>query len=58
MKKKLMANNLIMIDIAPIIEGYPSDYTISKVVGVNAEYAAQIAYTKKVAMSVLQLVET
>lgn len=47
MKRKLKANDLIMIDIAPIVGGYPSDYTISKVVGVNTEYAAQVAYTKK-----------
>ncbi len=57
MHEKLKNNDLVMIDIAPMIEGYPSDFTVSKVIGLNAEYDDQIAFTKQVAREVMELAE-
>ncbi len=57
MKVKLSENDLIMIDIAPIIEGYPSDYTVTKVVGNHKERQEHCDFTKQTAFKMIEMVE-
>lgn len=57
MNRKLTANDIIMVDIAPIIDDYPSDYTVSKVVGINREREIHIEFTKQAAKNMVGMVE-
>lgn len=43
-KRVLHENDIILIDIAPIYNGYPADYTITHVFGSNPELEALAAY--------------
>lgn len=48
-RRKISIGDLLMVDIAPIINGYPSDYTETHVFGENAALNDLIKYTRHLA---------
>ena len=40
----LRENDIVLIDIAPVYNGYPADYTINHVMGGNPDLEALVAY--------------
>ena len=45
-------NDIVLIDIAPVYNGYPADYTINHVVGSNPDLEALIAYVRDVSLKI------
>src|SRR3989304_4275120 len=46
--RTLLENDIVLIDIAPVYNGYPADYTISHVTGSNPDLEALAAYAHDV----------
>lgn len=46
--RTLQENDLVLIDIAPVFEGYPADYTTCHILGKNPELEALAAYAQGV----------
>ena len=50
--RKVEENDLVMIDIAPVHNGYPGDYTTMHIVGENPELEEFISYAREVAYEI------
>lgn len=50
----LMENDIVLIDIAPVYNGYPADYTINHVMGSNPELEALAAYARDVSHKIAE----
>ncbi len=48
----LMENDIVLIDIAPVYNDYPADYTINQVMGFNPELEALAAYAHDVSLKI------
>jgi Xaa-Pro aminopeptidase len=53
----LQENDIILIDIAPIYNGFPADYTINHVMGSNPELEALAAYAHSVSIKIAEHVK-
>ncbi len=53
----LMENDIVLIDIAPIYNGYPADYTINHLIGSNPDLEALIAYAHDVSIRIAKHVK-
>lgn len=54
-RRRLLADDMVMVDIAPEIEGVPSDYTVTAVVGTHSEREALCAFARETAQSLVEL---
>lgn len=48
----MQENDIVLIDIAPVYEGYPSDYTYCHVLGSNPELEALVTYAEDVSRKI------
>ena len=48
----LKDNDIVLIDIAPVYNGYPADYTINHVMGGNPDIEALAAYARDVSLKI------
>lgn len=48
----LRENDIVLIDIAPVYNGYPADYTINHVMGGNPDLEALVAYAHDVSLKI------
>jgi Xaa-Pro aminopeptidase len=48
----LKDNDIVLIDIAPVYNGYPADYTINHVMGSNPDLEALAAYARDVSLKI------
>jgi len=55
--RTLQENDLVLIDIAPVFEGYPSDYTACHVLGKNPGLEALAAYAHDVSRRIAEYVK-
>jgi Xaa-Pro aminopeptidase len=53
----LRENDIVLIDIAPVYNGYPADYTINRVVGGNPDLEALAAYAHDVSIKIAEHVK-
>jgi Xaa-Pro aminopeptidase len=53
----LMENDKVLIDIAPVYNGYPGDYTINHVIGSNPELEALNTYAHDISTKIAGLVK-
>jgi Xaa-Pro aminopeptidase len=53
----LRENDIVLIDIAPVYNGYPADYTINHVMGSNPDLEALAAYARDVSIKIAGLVK-
>jgi Xaa-Pro aminopeptidase len=53
----LMENDIVLIDIAPVYNGYPADYTINHVMGSNPDLEALAAYAHDVSIKIAEHVK-
>jgi len=51
-KRILMDGDIVLIDIAPVYNGYPADYTVNHVMGSNPELEALAAYANEVSTKI------
>ncbi len=51
-KRILMENDIVLIDIAPVYNGYPADYTINHVMGSNPDLEALAAHARDVSLKI------
>lgn len=56
-KRILQENDIVLIDIAPVYNGYPADYTINHVMGSNPDLEALAAYAHDVSIKIAGLVK-
>lgn len=54
----LEENDLVLIDIAPIYNGYPSDYTTNHMLGSNPDLEALISYARDISHRIASYVST
>ncbi len=52
--RTVQENDIVLIDIAPVYKGYPSDYTTSYVLGSNPELEGLITYAHDVSHKIAQ----
>ncbi len=52
-KRRIAKGDLLMVDIAPMINGYPSDYTETHVFGENTNFNDMINYTRDLANQIV-----
>lgn len=57
MRQHLMSDDLVMVDIAPEVEGYPSDYTVTTVVGRHSPYESLCAFAREIAHTLMSQAE-
>ncbi|MCZ7355349.1 MAG: M24 family metallopeptidase [Candidatus Methanoperedens sp.] len=50
-------NDIVLIDIAPVYNDYPADYSINHVIGSNPDLAALAAYAREVSMKIARHVK-
>ena len=50
--RKVKENDIVLIDIAPIHNGYPGDYTTMHVIGKNPEFEEFVSYAREVAYEI------
>jgi Xaa-Pro aminopeptidase len=48
----LRENDIVLIDIAPVYNGYPADYTINHVMGHNPDIEALASYAREVSIKI------
>ncbi len=53
----LMENDIVLIDIAPVYNGYPADYTINQVIGSNPDLEALAAYAHDASLKIAEHVK-
>ncbi len=53
----LKDNDIVLIDIAPVYNGYPADYTINHVIGSNPELEALASYAHDVSIKIAEHVK-
>ena len=53
----LKDNDIVLIDIAPVYNGYPADYTINHVMGDNPDLEAQAAYAHDISLEIARYVK-
>ena len=53
----LRENDIVLIDIAPVYNGYPADYTINHVMGSNPDLEALAAYARDVSIRIAEHVK-
>ncbi len=53
----LRENDIVLIDIAPVYNGYPADYTINHVMGSNPDLEALAAYAHDVSLKIAEHVK-
>ena len=56
-KRILQEHDIILIDIAPIYNGYPADYTINHVIGSNPDLEALAAYAHDVSIKIAEYIK-
>lgn len=54
--RRITKGDLLMVDIAPIINGYPSDYTETRVFGQNGDLNGMINYTHDLANRIVEMI--
>ncbi len=55
--RTLQENDLVLIDIAPVFEGYPSDYTACHIPGENPELEALVSYAQGVSHKIAEYIK-